>query len=130
MYMVESKQKFVRTLALVYFGWFLLSFSVYVYLAQSSTPVDYTSIAFLLASSYNFTLITILGLTISHFVKEETRILTMFVAMLTGVMQLGRGFGFIIKGTLDFYVYIAIISGIIGVDGFIALILYDYLKSK
>jgi hypothetical protein len=127
---MENKRNFVKVLILAYYVWFLLSFSIYVWLAESSIPIDYTSIIFLIASSYNFALITILGFIISCFVKEEMRFLTVFLAMIAGVMQLGRGFGFILRQRLDLYVYVSIISGIIGVGGFIILILYGYFRLK
>jgi hypothetical protein len=113
----------------VYLAWFLLSVSVYAYFALSSTPIDITSIAFLPVSSYNFALMVFLGLVISCFAKGETSILAMFVVALADSMQLSRGLGFIITGRLDFYVHTALISGIIGVSGLIAIILYDYLKT-
>jgi hypothetical protein len=129
---MENKQgKIVKMLFVAHFVWFLMSFTAYYWLAESLGPIDYGSPFFFLASSYSFTSIIIFGLILSCFKKEEeSRIITETIVLLAGIIQLAGAYAFIVRQSLNLYVYSKIISGIIGVGGALMLFLHQYLKSK
>jgi hypothetical protein len=107
---MESKN-IIRILNLVYFVWFIISFSSYVALKPLTLTEEITTVPLFLSSIYNFCSLAIIGLLLTLVTPEKERLIPALLALISGLSNLITGIVLLAEGKINVASLNAVIVG-------------------
>jgi len=125
-----KKENIIHVLNLIYFVWFVISFSSYVALKPLALTEEVTTIPLFLSSIYNFSSLAIVGLLLTLVTPEKERIIPALFALMSGLSNLVTGIVLLVGGRRDTATFNALIVGFFTFIGGLYVVISELRKLR